>query len=126
MSDLVDDMIGDGYYATHAEFLEAHGVKMPIAKDKLTELGEALGATPNEEHHVQVRFNPRTFHVFGKGFTFLHFTETPAFTPTGGKYVRRTLVVRRKKDGKKFVGNLRKDAKGITTVNLKEYNGPAS
>lgn len=94
---------------------------MPIPTEELTKLGEALGATKPDDTKVSIRFNPTPPYNVPKGWSFLHFTETPAQTPTGGKYIRRTLVVKRNKDGQKFVGNLRKDHKGNAAVNLKPY-----
>lgn len=51
------------------------------------------------------------------GATLLHYVETPATTPTGGRYTARRLTVRTA-DGRKWVGTLKN---GTDVVRLRLF-----
>lgn len=79
---------------------------------------------------LTVRFSPNThkfyYHYDGKdgkpapmvkrvNITLLRYEEKPALTPTGGRYIRRSLIARTK-DGRKWYGTLKN---GTNVVKLR-------
>lgn len=81
-----------------------------------TELSPTAPGKP-EDARLHIRFNHETQTVYranGKhrvllpGAIVLHYVEKPAKTPTGGRYVKRAMTIRTK-DGRKWVGTMRKD-----------------
>lgn len=66
---------------------------------------------------LTVRFDPENLRLYRSnpkrrtpfpGLTLLRYQESPARTPSGGRYTRRALTVRTR-DGRKWWGNVKKD-----------------
>lgn len=70
--------------------------------------------TNGTKNRLVIRFDTSTHQVnkgYGRrtplhGAVLLHYTETPAVTPTGGHYMARRLTVRTA-DGRRWVGTMK-------------------